>query len=95
MMPLKEFQELIEKVKSLTPDEQRQLSELLALLKASTSQSNSRSNENKNKLERKLLEAGLLSEIKPMVIDVESYRNYKPVKVKGKPVSETIIEERR
>jgi hypothetical protein len=46
-------------------------------------------------LQQSLLEAGLLSEIKTPSRDVDSFRAYQPVKVKGKPVSETIIEERR
>lgn len=48
-----------------------------------------------SKLEQLLLEEGLLSEIPPRIKDFTSYRNRRPVKVKGKPISETIIEERR
>ncbi|MDT4896613.1 MAG: hypothetical protein QOH25_1690 [Acidobacteriota bacterium] len=48
-----------------------------------------------DKLEQMLLEAGLLSEIPPPITDFTSYRKRKPIKVRGKPVSETIIEERR
>jgi hypothetical protein len=42
-----------------------------------------------------LLASGLISEIKSPVVDVEAYRRFKPIEVRGKPVSETIIEERR
>lgn len=31
----------------------------------------------------------------PSETDIEAFRNYKPITVEGKPVSETIIEERR
>lgn len=48
-----------------------------------------------DKLEQMLLEAGLLSEIPPPITDFTNYRRRRPIKVKGKPVSETIIEERR
>jgi hypothetical protein len=48
-----------------------------------------------DKLEQMLLEAGLLSKIPPPITDFRNYRKRKPIKVKGKPVSETIIEERR
>lgn len=77
-------------VKAMSPDEQRQLRERLnALLEAHPSRSA------EDELERRLFEAGLLSEIKPPPTDVQSYRNYRPVEVRGKPVSETILEERR
>lgn len=77
-------------VKAMPPDEQRQLRERLnALLEAPPSRSA------EDELERRLFEAGLLSEIKPPPTDVQSYRSYRPIEVRGKPVSETIIEERR
>lgn len=86
------LQEIMKEIKALTPDEQRQLRKFLdKLLKISTSTSKS----TKVELERKLLEAGLISESKPLIVDIERYRSYKPVKVRGKPVSETIVEERR
>lgn len=47
------------------------------------------------KLEQMLLEAGLLSEVPPRITDFTQYQRRKPIKVKGEPVSETIIEERR
>ncbi len=77
-------------VKAMLPDEQRQLRERLnALLEASPSRSAD------DELERRLFEAGLLSEIKPPPTDVQSYQSYKPVEVRGNPVSETIVEEHR
>lgn len=48
-----------------------------------------------DELEEMLLKEGLLSEIPPPVTDFTIYRRRNPVKVKGKPISETIIEERR
>lgn len=48
-----------------------------------------------DKLEQMLLKEGLLSEIPPPITDFMGYRKRKPIKVKGKPISETIIEERR
>lgn len=47
------------------------------------------------KLEQILLKEGLLSEIPPPITDFTGYRKRRPVNVKGKPISETIIEERR
>jgi DNA-directed RNA polymerase specialized sigma24 family protein len=51
--------------------------------------------EAEDKLEQMLLEKGLLSEIPPPITNFASYRKRRPIKVRGKPVSETIIEERR
>ncbi len=48
-----------------------------------------------DKLEQVLLNAGLLSKIPPPITDFTNYRKRRPIKVRGKPVSETIIEERR
>ena len=79
-----------EEVKALTPEEQRQLREQLDGLLASAP---SRSAE--EELQRRLLAAGLLSEIKPPITDFTPYQNRKPIEVKGKPISEVIIEERR
>lgn len=42
-----------------------------------------------------LYEKGIIGKPPPPITDFSRYENYKPVKVKGKPVSETIIEERR
>jgi hypothetical protein len=79
----------LEEVKALTPEEQRQLREMLDSVVAVPEPLSA-----EDELERRLLEVGLLSEIPPGG-DLESYRRYTPVEIKGKPVSETIIEERR
>jgi hypothetical protein len=46
-------------------------------------------------VERALFERGLLSEIKRPGTDLSAYRDRRLVKIKGKPLSETVIEERR
>jgi len=80
---------LMEGVKALTPDEQQVLrGHLDALLGTMPVRPTEK------ELERKLFEAGLLSEIKPKAA-ADVYRKFKPIPVKGKPVSETIVEERR
>ncbi len=45
--------------------------------------------------EKHLAEKGFITEYKPPVTDFSRYENYKPIEVKGEPVSETIIRERR
>ena len=45
--------------------------------------------------EKHLAEKGFITEYKPPLTDFSRYENYQPVEVKGEPVSETIIRERR
>ena len=81
--------EVLESVKALPPDERQKLRELLdESLEESPLPGD-------DKLQRKLREAGLLTEMRLRVADLESYRSYKPIEVRGQPVSETLIEERR
>ena len=82
------LEKVIEEVKALTPDEKRQLRATLDALLAT-------SQPTEDDFQRAMLDAGLLTSAKPLAVDLESFRNYKPVEVEGKPVSETIIEERR
>ncbi len=46
-------------------------------------------------LQRRLVEAGLLSEIKPSISDQSAYHHRKAVPIQGEPLSETVIRERR
>ena len=46
-------------------------------------------------LQRRLMAAGLVSEIKPPVRRMTSTRAFAPITVSGEPLSETIIRERR
>ncbi|MGA9994765.1 MAG: tetratricopeptide repeat protein [Pyrinomonadaceae bacterium] len=46
------------------------------------------------KLKQRLLEMGLLKEIKEPITDFTPYQNRTPIVVQGKPVSETILEDR-
>lgn len=82
------LEKVIEEIKALTPDEQRKVKELIDSLVGEQSVSP------EDLLAQRLLEAGVISHIPPRIAD-ESDRTFKPVEVKGKPVSETIIEERR
>jgi hypothetical protein len=45
--------------------------------------------------QQELLRAGLISEPKPRYPDQAASKSYCPVAISGKPLSETIIEERR
>jgi len=87
------LEKVLKQVEALTPDELREVREAIDRLLAQPPSQKPMTKE--EELEWELFRAGMLSEIKPRVVDVERYRNYKPIEVKGKPVSETIIEERR
>lgn len=81
------LEKVLEEVKELTPDEQRQVRDALNELLSSQQ-------DIAYQLQKSLYESGLLSEIKPPR-DSRASRVFTPIEVKGKPVSETIIEERR
>jgi len=50
---------------------------------------------NAQELQRRLFEAGVLSEIKPPITDLTPYHNRQTVPIQGEPLSETVIRERR
>lgn len=81
---------IVEEVRALTPDEKRVLRERLDLLLVSPQPEISEAD-----FEKRLLERGVISSIPPPITDFEPYHNRKLIEVKGKPLSETIIEERR
>ena len=84
-----DVERVLNEIKALTPEEiiqvRQKVDELLAAQTADAA----------GTLKQRLFDAGLLSEIKTPERDAEAFRSYQPITVKGKPVSETIIEERR
>jgi hypothetical protein len=46
-------------------------------------------------VDQEMLRDGILDQVPSRVRDVARFENYKPIEVTGKPLSETIIEERR
>lgn len=79
--------EIIEQVKTLGAAERRQV---LAQLEGSLIEESA-----EMRLQRALYEDGLLEEIKPPFMPSAKTSDTPPIKIKGKPLSETIIEERR
>lgn len=79
-----------EEVKSLTPDEQRSLRDMVdeLLVKSAPRMT-------EEEFEQRLLKKGVISRIPPRIRDASFEANRKLIEVAGKPVSETIIEERR
>jgi hypothetical protein len=81
---------LFEEVRALTPEEQRSLRDLVDRLLAASAPRMT-----KDEFEQRLLQKGIIKRIPPRIRDANFYANRKPVEVKGKPVSDIIIEERR
>ncbi len=84
---------VIEEVRALSEDDQRKVKELIDSLLEQPAAPETLSPE--QLLERRLLERGVISEIPKRNFDPDTYKEFEPIEVKGKPVSETIIEERR
>lgn len=83
------LEKMFNEVKALPAEEQQRLREFLdTLLSASTAA-------REEMLARVLFQAGLLTELQPKGMNAQTYHQYKPVQVQGKPVSESLIEERR
>ena len=85
-------QELLAEIQKLSPEEQRSLLEALARDKSEESKLHQPLTE--DEVEQILLAKGIISEIPPRMIDDEE-ELFEPIEVPGKPLSETIIEERR
>ncbi len=81
---------LIEEVRTLTLDEKKVLRESLDSFLVSPQPQISEAD-----FEKRLLDRGIISSIPPPITDFEPYRSRQLIEVKGKPLSETIIEERR
>jgi hypothetical protein len=88
-----DLERVLDEIKALTPAEIAQLRQRVEELFIARFRQKVREDAEQT-LKLSLFGAGLLSEIKTPDRDPESFRAYQPVKVKGKPVSETIIEER-
>ncbi len=84
------FDKVVEEVRALSPEEQRRLRELL-----DTWLTKPHFQPTEDEFEQYLFELGLLSETIPSITDLAPYQNRKPFELKGKPISEVIIEERR
>jgi hypothetical protein len=83
---------LVEQVKTLSLEEREQFFQLI------DPQPPQRSKLSKEEqVEQLLLERGVISSIRPKLTqaDIDRFNAWKPIPIKGKPLSETIIEERR
>ena len=80
--------QIVKEIKTLAPDERRQLREMLDAMLVPVEEADKR-----KALHQALRAAGLVTQVRqPRATDTPHRRR---IKVQGKPVSETIIEERR
>ena len=90
-------EEIVKAVKDLPPQEQAEVKRRIEGLpqsdQADVPNESLQAGDLDQRLQRALYEAGLVSEIKPRVKRPRVRRP--PIKIKGKPLSETIIEDRR
>lgn len=94
-------EEILSAVKELLPGEQAEVRRRLDTLPAEASETEAGPDDKRQaaidldqRVQRALYEAGLVREIKPPITDPAPYRR-EPIAIKGKPLSETVIEERR
>jgi len=90
-----DLEKLLQEIRSLPPQDQKRVREALdeeQEIPPATPMDEAAAEE---EFKRRLVKAGLLREIKPPIKDLSSYRDRKPFEIEGKPLSETIIEERR
>jgi hypothetical protein len=80
---------ILDQIRALTAEEQQQVRAALI--------PNTKPLMTEDEFEQHLLDAGVISELKPPITEeeLERFRAYKPIEVTGKPVSETLIEDRR
>ena len=85
-----DFAAIVEAIDSCTPEERRRLRAILSA--APQPPPDCRKQE---ELARLLLADGVISRIPPPVTGSAPYEEWEPIRIEGKPLSETIIEERR
>jgi hypothetical protein len=87
-MPSQRLEAIVKELESLTPDELKELLELLQAKLASYITSP------EERLKQRLLDSGLMSNYQTS-LPTKSIEGFQPVHVEGIPISETIIKERR
>ena len=91
-------EEIVNAVRDLPPQEQAEVKRRIEGLLPQSDQvdapNESLQGDLDQRVQRALYEAGLVREIKPPITDPTPYRR-EPIAIKGKPLSETVIEERR
>jgi hypothetical protein len=89
-MSSSKLNQVLEAVRTLTPNERRQLATFLGQMAEGPAP---RTKE--DELDELLLRTGVIEAIPPRDMDPAEFRSWEPLVISGKPVSETIVEERR
>jgi len=93
------FNHILDSVNALSPEQMRQLRDELDRKLAATAAVDQLAltpeEMAEQELQRRLVTAGVLSEIKPPPRFMPARERFTPVSIKGEPLSETIIRERR
>ncbi len=86
------FGQVWEAVKTLSPRQQRRLRKLLDALRLKSPPLTP-----EDELQLRLLKDGVIDRIPHPAAeaDIKAFEEYKPVPIEGKPLSETVMEERR
>ena len=89
-MSVSNLDRVIEEVKAMTSDEQHQLFEWLnGLLTTPTPPMT------EEEFDQYLIAKGVMTSAPPPITDLTPFQNRQLIEVKGKPLSDTVIEERR
>ncbi len=97
-MTQSEFSSLVGSLKFLSPEQMRAVRREIDARLAPPGEARQDAAGNQQAdlaLQRQLLEAGIISELRPPITDMAPYRNRKAVPIQGEPISETVIRERR
>jgi hypothetical protein len=86
-----DFDQVWKAVRALDPEQQQRLRNLLDILLARDEKVFS----DEDEAELELLKEGILDYVPPAPMDQKSFEEWKPIAIEGKPLLETIIEERR
>jgi hypothetical protein len=91
-MATSNFDQIWEAVKTLTPRQQRRLGKMLHALPFMPQPLSP-----EHELQLLLLKDGVIDRIPrpPTVAEIKTFEDYEAVPIEGKPLSETVIEERR
>jgi hypothetical protein len=90
-----DIEKLLQEIRSLPAEDQNRVREALRDAEAAEPAGPMDEAAAEEEFKRRLVKAGLLREIKPPIRDLTPYLDREPFEIEGKPLSETIIEERR
>lgn len=89
------LEKIVEEIKALTPEQRQILRDMLDTLPQSSETPEEEMRRREDEFCRHLYEKGILAKIPLDNIEHLPFEDYVPIKIEGKPLSETIIEERR